>query len=159
MTRGARSKTWHPKIRMVDVGAKPETLRQAIAKVELHASPKVIAAIRNGKLPKGDVIAAAHIAGILGAKKTAELIPLCHPLRLCHVDVDCHLDRTKVIIVTEVTAKESTGVEMEALMAASMAALTLYDMTKSLDHGMKITNLCLLKKSGGRSGTWIRGKR
>ena len=145
-------------IRMVDVGAKGATLRQAIAKVELHADPKVIAAIRDGKLPKGEAIAAAQIAGIQAAKKTAELIPLCHPLQVTHVDVDCHPDGSKVIIVTKVTARESTGVEMEALVAASTTALTLYDMTKSLDRGMRITNLCLLEKSGGRSGTWKRSK-
>ena len=141
---------------MVDVSQKPETLRQAIAKAELHADPKVIRAICQRHLPKGDAIASCQVAGIQAAKRTAELLPLCHPLRLTHVDVDCHLDGSKVIIVAKVTAKESTGVEMEALTACAVAALTLYDTTKSLDRGMRITNLCLLKKSGGRSGTWLR---
>ncbi len=141
-------------IRMVDVGGKPASLRQAIAKAELHAPQRVIAAIRRGRLPKGDAIAAAQVAGIQAAKRTAELLPLCHPLRLTHVDVDCHLDGNKVIIVAKVMAKESTGVEMEALTACAAAALTLYDMTKSLHRGTRITNLCLLEKSGGRSGTW-----
>jgi cyclic pyranopterin phosphate synthase len=147
-------------IRMVDVGNKPETLRQASAKVELYAKPKVIRALRDGTFPKGDAIATAQIAGIQAAKKTAEWIPLCHPLRLTHVDVDCHWDRSKVIIVTKVTAKESTGVEMEALTAAVAAALAIYDMAKSMDDGMKITNLHLLNKSGGQSGSWSwRGRR
>lgn len=142
-------------VQMVDVGEKPATLRQAMAKAELHASAKVLTAIREKHLPKGNVFAAAQIAGIQAAKRTADFIPLCHPLRLTHVNVDVHLNRSKVIILAKVTAKESTGVEMEALTAAAAAALTIYDMTKSLDRGMKITNLCLLRKSGGRSGTWI----
>lgn len=143
-------------IQMVDVSDKPDTLRQAIAKAELRANPAVMAAIRQGRLPKGDVIAAAQLAGIQAAKRTAEWIPLCHPLNITHVDVDCHVDHSKVIVVAKVIAKESTGVEMEALTAAAAAALTLYDMTKSLNHGMRITNLCLLEKTGGRSGTWRR---
>ena len=143
-------------IRMVEVGDKPLTLRQALAKAELIVSPAVMAAIRKRRLPKGDVIAAAQIAGIQAAKRTAELIPLCHPLQLTHVDVDIHLEDSKVIVLTKVTARESTGVEMEALTAAATAALTIYDMTKSLDHGMKVSNLCLLEKRGGRSGVWRR---
>lgn len=146
-------------MRMVDVGAKPETLRQAVARAELHASPSVLTAIRRRRLPKGDIVSAAQIAGIQAAKKTAELIPLCHPLKLTHVDVDCRLDGSKVVIVVTVRARESTGVEMEALTAAATAALTIYDMTKSLDHEMRITNLCLLEKSGGRSGDWRRKRR
>jgi len=141
---------------MVEVGDKPLTLRQALAKAELIVSPAVMAAIRKRRLPKGDVIAAAQIAGIQAAKRTAELIPLCHPLQLTHVDVDIHLEDSKVIVLTKVTARESTGVEMEALTAAATAALTIYDMTKSLDHGMKVSNLCLLEKRGGRSGVWRR---
>ena len=147
---------WKRQIRMVDVGGKPATLRRAVAKAEVHASPAVLRAIRQGRLPKGDVISAAKIAGIQAAKRTSEMLPLCHPLRLTHVDVDCALDRSKVIVVTTVAAKESTGVEMEALTACATAALTIYDMAKSLDRGMRITNLCLLEKSGGRSGTWRR---
>lgn len=143
-------------VQMVDVGKKPATLRQAIAKVELHAGPRVLRAIRRRNLPKGDVFAAAQIAGIQAAKRTAEILPLCHPLRLTHVEVVAHVNQSKVILLAKVTARESTGVEMEALTAAAAASLTVYDMTKSLDRGMTITNLCLLKKSGGRSGTWIR---
>lgn len=141
---------------MVDVGEKPATLRQALAKAELVVSPKVMEYIRERRLPKGDVITTAQIAGIQAAKRTAELIPLCHPLRLTHVDVDIQLEDSRVMVLAKVTAKESTGVEMEALTAAATAALTIYDMAKSLDHGMRITNLCLLEKTGGRSGTWKR---
>ena len=143
---------------MADVSEKPETLRQATARVELHASAKVMAAIQKQSLPKGDVIAAAQIAGIEAAKRTSEIIPLCHPLRISHVAVDFHLNRNQVVILAKVTAKEQTGVEMEALTAASVAALTLYDMTKSIDRGIEIAHLCLLKKSGGKSGTWVRKK-
>lgn len=141
---------------MADVGEKPATLRQALAKAELLVPPRVMAAIRGGRLPKGDAIAVAQVAGIQAAKRAAELLPLCHPLRITHVDVDIHMEAYKAVILAKVTAKESTGVEMEALTAAAAAALTLYDMTKSLERGMKISNICLLEKSGGRSGTWRR---
>ncbi len=143
-------------VRMADVGEKPATLRRAVAQAELRAKPKVIAAIRNRRLPKGDVVSAAQIAGIQAAKKTAETIPLCHPLQLTYVDIDCRVEDSKVTLIAKVAAKESTGVEMEALTACAAAALTVYDMTKSLDRGMRVTNLCLLEKSGGRSGTWRR---
>jgi len=143
-------------IQMADVNTKPETVRRAVAQVEFHASEKVMEAIRTGTLPKGDVLIAAQLAGIQAVKRTSDLIPLCHPLRITHADVQISLSNTKAVIRSEVTATDRTGVEMEALTAAATAALTLYDMTKSLEKGMRITELVLLEKSGGRSGDWKR---
>lgn len=145
-------------IRMADVGEKPETSRRAVAEAQLIASPEVIDAIRRGALPKGDPLAAAEIAGIQAAKRTADWIPLCHPLRITHAAVRCRLEGDRVVFTAEVAAREATGVEMEALTAAAAAALTVYDMTKSLHRGSEITGLRLLEKSGGRSGTWKRGE-
>jgi len=141
--------------RMVDVGAKPETARSATAAGRIRMSARALAAIRDGSGPKGDVLAAARIAGIMAAKKTGDLIPLCHPLALDAVTVDFAFAGADTI---EVTARASltgrTGVEMEALTAASLALLTIYDMAKAIDKGMVIEQVRLLEKTGGKSGAW-----
>ena len=141
---------------MVDVGAKPATARRATASGRIRMSPAALAAIRVGEAPKGDVLAAARIAGIMAAKKTAELIPLCHPLALDAVTVDFsfEVDAVRVTAVAALTGK--TGVEMEAITAASIALLTIYDMAKALDKAMVIEDLALIAKTGGKSGDWAR---
>lgn len=143
---------------MVDVADKAVTTRTAIAQGEVHMLPATLQAIRAGNLPKGDVLAAARIAGIMAAKRTPDLIPLCHPLLLSKVAVEFALDdvRSCVIITATVRCQGQTGVEMEALTAASVAALTIYDMAKALEKTMTITNLRLLEKQGGKSGDWQR---
>jgi cyclic pyranopterin phosphate synthase len=143
---------------MVDVSAKAVTVRTAVAQAEVHMLPATLAAIRDGAVPKGDVLAAARIAGIMAAKRTPELIPLCHTLLLSKAGVDFVLDpeRNCVVITATVRCSGQTGVEMEALTAASVAALTIYDMAKALEKTMVITNLCLLEKQGGKSGDWQR---
>ena len=142
--------------RMVDVGDKPSTDRQARAGCTVRMQPGTAARIVDGDAPKGDVLAAARIAGIQAAKRTWELIPLCHPIPLSSAGVDFRVDAAAgVVEVTAITKTTGqTGVEMEALTAASVAALTLYDMLKSLDRGMTITDLRLLEKTGGKSGTY-----
>ena len=143
--------------RMVDVSEKDATHREAIAESVVVMQPETLQMIVSGGAPKGDVFATARIAGILAAKRTSELIPLCHPLTLTSVRVDpvaCPPDRVR--ITAEVRCNEKTGVEMEALTAASVAALTIYDMCKAVDRGMEITNVRLLKKSGGKSGLFER---
>jgi cyclic pyranopterin phosphate synthase len=140
---------------MVDVGAKSETARIAIASGRIMMCPAAIAAIRDGAVPKGDVIAAARIAGIMAAKKTADLIPLCHPLPLHSVSVDFALDDTGITATATASLTGKTGVEMEALTAVSLALLTIYDMAKAIDKGMVIQNIRLLEKRGGKSGDWI----
>ncbi|HLI35476.1 MAG TPA: cyclic pyranopterin monophosphate synthase MoaC [Terriglobia bacterium] len=142
------------RIRMVDVSAKPDTVRQAIAEAYVRMSAKTLREIRHN--PKGDPLEIARIAGIAAAKKTAELIPLCHTLLLSHADVKNQMDSTGVHITSVVRSTGPTGVEMEALTAASVAALTIYDMCKALDHGIEITNLRLVEKTGGKSGTYSR---
>lgn len=144
--------------RMVDVSAKEETQREAVAAGEILMAPETLALIQEGGLPKGDVLAVARIAGIMAAKRTAELIPLCHPLPLTHVEVDFAFDAVRSAIEITATArcKGPTGVEMEALTAVSVAALTIYDMCKAVDRRMEIGNIRLLRKTGGKSGTWIR---
>lgn len=141
---------------MVDVTAKPETVRVAVAAAEVHMQPETLRLIREGTLPKGDVLAAARIAGIMAAKRTHELIPLCHPLPLTKVAVDfrIHEAESKVEIQALVKTRAATGVEMEALTAVSVAALTIYDMAKAVEKSMRITNVRLLYKSGGKSGTY-----
>jgi cyclic pyranopterin phosphate synthase len=143
---------------MVDVGEKAVTVRTAVAQAEVHMLASTLAAIRDGDVPKGDVLAAARIAGIMAAKRTSELIPLCHTLLLSEVAVDFELDdaRSCVVITTTVRCTGQTGVEMEALSAASIAALTIYDMAKALEKTMTISNLRLLEKQGGKSGDWKR---
>ena len=143
---------------MVDVTPKPETARVARARVTLRMRPATLAAIRKGTVAKGDVLGVARLAGIMAAKRTAEWIPLCHPVRLTGIDVQFALDRRRsaVAIETCVRTVDKTGVEMEALTAAAGAALALYDMVKAIDRGLSVTNLGLVEKSGGRSGHWVR---
>jgi cyclic pyranopterin phosphate synthase len=143
---------------MVDVGDKQITSRTAVAQGEVRMMPSTLAAIRDGNVPKGDVLAAARIAGIMAAKKTPELIPLCHTLLLTKVAVDFEIDEaaSRVVITATVRCNGQTGVEMEALTAVSVAALTIYDMAKALDKGMTIGAICLLEKQGGKSGEWRR---
>lgn len=143
---------------MVDVSAKAATVRTAVARAEVHMLPATLDAIRDGAVPKGDVLATARIAGIMAAKRTPELIPLCHTLLLSKAGVDFALDheRSCVVITATVRCTGQTGVEMEALTAASVAALTIYDMAKALEKTMTITNICLLEKQGGKSGDWQR---
>jgi cyclic pyranopterin phosphate synthase len=144
--------------RMVDVGAKPVTDRRALAAATVRASATTIEAVRAGDAPKGDVIGTARIAGIQAAKRTAELIPLCHPLGLDFVGVEAHVDVAAgvVALTAEARVTAPTGVEMEAMTAAAVAALTVYDMVKGLERGVSIEHVRLLEKSGGRSGTWRR---
>ncbi len=142
---------------MVDVGEKPESERVAIARGEVWMKQTTFELIRQGALKKGDVLTVAQLAGILGAKRTAELIPLCHPLPLTHIEVDLKLDETLpgVIITATVKTRGKTGVEMEALTAVSIAALTVYDMAKAAEKTMRIQNIRLIEKHGGRSGDII----
>jgi cyclic pyranopterin phosphate synthase len=140
--------------RMVDIGAKSPTGRVAIASGRIRMSPLALAAIRDGDVPKGDVLATARIAGIMAAKKTADLIPLCHPLALDAVTVDFALDADAVLVTATASLTGKTGVEMEAMTATSIALLTIYDMAKALDKGMVIDGVRLIEKRGGKSGTW-----
>ena len=142
---------------MVDVGAKPDTQRLAVARGEVQMKASTFALVRDGALKKGDLLTVAQLAGILGAKKTADLIPLCHPLPLTQVEVELQLDETLPGVVITATARTvgKTGVEMEALTAVSVAALTIYDMAKAAEKTMRITNIRLLRKEGGLSGTVI----
>ena len=143
---------------MVDVGGKHETDRIAIAHGSIKMARETLEAIENGNAPKGDVLATARIAGIMGAKKTSELIPLCHPLMLTKIAVDITADHDLpgYQITATVGLNGKTGVEMEALTAVSITCLTIYDMAKALDKSMVISNICLLEKRGGKSGTWKR---
>jgi cyclic pyranopterin phosphate synthase len=146
--------------RMVDVGAKAVTARAAVARGLVRMQPGTLRLIRSGKIAKGEVFAVARVAGIMAAKRTAELIPMCHPLPVEVAAIDFAVTEPGTLQIearVKVTAK--TGVEMEALAAVSAAALTVYDMCKAVDRGMVITDVCLLEKRGGRSGTWARGKR
>lgn len=144
--------------RMVDVGAKAETSRSATARASVHMRPETLALIESGGHRKGDVLAVARVAGIQAAKKCSDLIPLCHPLMLNAVDVDFELDNSAGCVQITATCRVNgkTGVEMEALTAASVAALTLYDMCKAVDRGMVIQSVSLWQKSGGNSGDWRR---
>ena len=146
--------------RMVDVGAKDVTDRRAVARAVVRMAPQTVAAVAAGDAPKGDVLGVARIAGIQAAKRTGELIPLCHPIGLDHVDVDAIVDaQAGTVTLTAsagVTAK--TGIEMEAMTAAAVAALTVYDMVKGIERGATIAEVALLQKSGGHSGDWRRGE-
>ena len=144
----------HGRARMVDVGDKPDTQRLAVAAGEVRMKAETLALIRAGALKKGDVLTTAQLAGLMAAKRTAELIPLCHPLALTHVDVTCALrdEPPAVVITATVRTAGKTGVEMEALTAVSVAALTIYDMAKAAEKTMEITGVRLLEKRGGRSG-------
>src|SRR5881398_2938292 len=136
--------------RMVDVSAKPVTVREAVARGEVTMQPGTLARIAAGTVPKGDVLAVARLAGMMAAKRTAELIPLCHPLTLSHVDVSLAVDPPGARV------EGRTGVEMEALTAVAVAGLTLYDMCKAVDRGMTLGQVRLVRKTGGRSGTFVR---
>jgi len=142
---------------MVDVSGKAVTKRVASAQAVLRTRPDVIGMLVAGDLPKGVPLAVARVAGILAAKQTSSLIPLCHPLPISGVTVDFSTDESSVRVVTTVTTTGVTGVEMEALTAASVAALTVYDMIKAVDRGATITDIEVLAKSGGASGDWARG--
>jgi cyclic pyranopterin monophosphate synthase len=139
---------------MVDVSAKADTIREAVAEGRIAMSAEALAAIREGSAKKGDVLATARIAGIMAAKKTADLIPLCHPLMLTKVSVDFTFEADGVRVTAMARLSGQTGVEMEALTAASVALLTIYDMAKALDKGMVISGIRLLSKTGGKSGDW-----
>ena len=140
--------------RMVDVGAKPVTERRAVARGVLRLSAPTVALVRDGKTPKGDVLAAARLAGIMAAKKTSDLIPLTHPLPISHVSVDLTLGDDGIAIEAAVATAAQTGVEMEALTAVTVAGLTLYDMLKSVERGAQLTEVRLVEKTGGKSGTY-----
>jgi cyclic pyranopterin phosphate synthase len=144
--------------RMVDVGAKEVTARRAVARATVRMAPGTAAAVLAGDAPKGDVLGVARIAGVQAAKRTGELIPLCHPMGLDHVDVDAEVDAQAGTVTLTATASVTarTGVEMEAMTAAAVAALTVYDMVKGLEKGVVVERVELLEKSGGRSGTWTR---
>lgn len=144
--------------RMVDVGSKPETARQAVAEGTIQMSPEAFEAVAGNVNPKGDVLTTAELAGTTGAKRTADLIPLCHPVVLDHVEVTATPDAALpgVRVVASAKSVGRTGVEMEALTAVTVALLTVYDMVKAAGHEMEITGVRLLEKSGGRSGAWKR---
>lgn len=144
--------------RMVDVSAKKETGRVAIAEARVRMSPETAAAVARGDAPKGDVVGTARLAGVQASKRTAELIPLAHPLPLDYVDVEAHIDVNAglVTLTGEARTRGRTGVELEALTACSIAALTVYDMVKGLEKGVVIEAIQLTSKSGGRSGDWHR---
>lgn len=144
------------KARMVDVTDKSETARTARARVTLRMRPATLAAIRAGEVAKGDVLGVARVAGIMAAKRTPDLIPLCHPLPVTAVEVDLELEPDAVRIVATARVSGQTGVEMEALTAAAVAGLTVIDMVKGLERGVYVENVRLLRKSGGKSGEWRR---
>jgi cyclic pyranopterin monophosphate synthase len=143
-------------VRMVDVSSKDVTTRTAAARGFVTMKPRVVRAVRRLRNPKGNPLEVARIAGIAAAKRTAEWIPLCHPLPLTHIDVTARLCQNGVELRSSVMATAQTGVEMEALVAVTAAALTVYDMCKALDKGMEITEICLLEKTGGKSGDFRR---
>ncbi len=143
-------------VRMVDVGDKPETDREAVAQAEIRVSKAALAAVRRGAVKKGDPLQIARIAGIQAAKRTSDMIPLCHPLALSHVDIDIQPRPWGYALRSMVRTKGRTGVEMEALAAVTVAALTIYDMLKAVDRGMTIGKIAVLEKRGGRSGVYRR---
>lgn len=149
--------------RMVDVGAKASTERLATAQATVFLQPDTLDKIQQGKIAKGDVLAVAQVAGVMGAKKTPDLIPMCHPILLTSVDISFkeesrpdHAGRCSITITATAKTTGQTGVEMEAMTAASVAALTIYDMCKAIDRGMSFGDICLLQKSGGKSGLYNR---
>ena len=158
--RSARPKLTHfdsaGAAHMVEVGGKPETQRVGIASGKISMAPATAKAVRGGPIGKGDVLGVARLAGIQAAKRTADWIPLCHPLRLTGVEIDFRLHGTTVAITATVRAFDRSGVEMEALAAVAAAALTIYDMCKAIDRGMVISEIRLDEKRGGKSGTWKR---
>jgi len=146
-------------VRMVDVSAKKVTARTAAARGFVRMKPRVVKAVKQLKNPKGNPLEVARIAGIAAAKRTSEWIPLCHPLPLTHIDVTCRLCQNGVEVHSTVASTAQTGVEMEALVAVTAAALTVYDMCKALDKGMEITDVVLVEKTGGKSGDFRRKPR
>ena len=148
---------------MVDISAKESTERLATAQAKVFLLPETLEKIQGGKIAKGDVLAVAQVAGVMGAKRTPDLVPMCHPILLTSVDItfteepqpDSH-GRCSITILATAKTTGPTGVEMEAMTAAAVAALTIYDMCKSLDRGMSVSDVCLLRKSGGKSGTYTR---
>ena len=140
--------------RMVDVGGKPATDRRAVASGRITMSEECLAAIRAGNAPKGDVLGTARIAGIMAAKRTGDLIPMCHPLGLEAVSIEFAFEETAIRVTATASLTGKTGVEMEAMTAASIALLTIYDMAKAIDKGMVISEVRLIAKSGGKSGDW-----
>ena len=142
--------------RMVDVTSKERTSREAVAEAFVRCAPATIALVREKRVPKGDVLAVARIAGIAGAKQTPQLVPLCHPVSLTGVDIDVDVRDDGLRIVATARAQDRTGVEMEAMTAAGAAALAVYDMLKAAERGIEIVGWRLLRKSGGRSGVWKR---
>ncbi|MGB9791899.1 MAG: cyclic pyranopterin monophosphate synthase MoaC [Thermacetogeniaceae bacterium] len=144
--------------RMVEVGDKPETKREAVARGRVYMKPETLELIKSGGIAKGDVLGVAQVAGIMGAKRTPELIPMCHPLFISGIDLSFRIDseRSAVEIEARVRCQGKTGVEMEALTAVSVAALTIYDMCKAVDKGMVIGDIRLIEKTGGKSGTYRR---
>lgn len=140
--------------RMVDVGAKAESQRLAVASGRITMAPEALAAVREGNAPKGDVLGTARIAGIMAGKKTAELIPMCHPLPIDAINIDFEFEENGVRVTATAAITGKTGVEMEAITAVSVALLTIYDMTKALDKGMVIEDVRLIEKRGGKSGIW-----
>jgi cyclic pyranopterin phosphate synthase len=145
------------RVRMVDVGEKPVTRREAVARGSIRMSPEALALVRSGRVKKGDPLQAARVAGIMAAKQTSTLIPLCHPLPLSNVAVDLTPTKNGYDIEARVSTTAQTGVEMEALTAVAVAALTVYDMVKAVDKSMLIGNIRLLLKTGGKSGTYRAG--
>lgn len=141
---------------MIDVGDKAVTQRRARARGFIRLRPPTMARIRNGKIAKGDVLNTARLAGIMAAKRTADIIPFCHSIMLTHVAMDLTAVENGVEIIATASARDRTGVEMEVLTAASAAALTVYDMCKSIDRAAVITDICIVEKSGGRSGRYVR---
>lgn len=151
--------------RMVDVGGKASTERVASAQAKVYLLPDTLEKIRRGKIAKGDVLAVAQVAGVMGAKRTPDLIPMCHPLLLTSVDISFKEEpqpdregRCSITVTATVKTTGQTGVEMEAMTAVSVAALTIYDMCKAVDRGMSFSDIYLLSKSGGKSGTYMRGE-
>jgi cyclic pyranopterin phosphate synthase len=143
---------------MVDVSAKVPTARSAVAVGVVHTSVEVISLLTSGGLPKGDALATARVAGILAAKRTSELIPLCHQLALSNVDVSYEITDSAIELTATVSTTDRTGVEMEALTAVAVAALTVYDMIKAVDPAARIENIHLLRKEGGKTGVWTAGQ-
>lgn len=144
------------KARMVDVNDKPQTLREAVARGFIRMKPQTLKMIKENKIVKGDVLTVAKVAGIMAAKKVADLIPMTHPLNITSCQINFDFFKNGITIVATTKIKAATGVEMEALTAVSIAALTIYDMCKAVDRDMTILDVCLVKKTGGRSGTYVR---
>ena len=146
-------------MKMIDVSDKEVTKREAVVEGIVRLSPKVIALIKSKKIPKGDCLEAARLAGIMAAKRTPEVIPLCHPIPIEAAEIEFSLKKNEIRVLAVIKGMAKTGVEMEALTAVSVAALTIYDMCKMFDKGIEITDIRLLKKTGGKSGTYLRNSK